>query len=203
MAKRDRRWCRGNFQHSWLVLSPHVRPINRLHLALGIMSYLSSPLWLFFMLLGTLQFWITSRFPIRTYDADVGLSSLLDIGGSQLAIILFSTTIFLLFLPKLLSLILILRSKKTALPFGGRLCATLSVLIEHLFSMLITPILMLFHSRFVLGVMAGQDVGWGPQRRGGENGIDWGEALEAYSVHTFIGLSWGLLAWNINHAFFW
>jgi membrane glycosyltransferase len=203
MAKRDRRWCRGNFQHSWLVLSPHVRPINRLHLALGIMSYLSSPLWLFFMLLGTLQFWIASRFPVHTYNADVGLSSLLDIGGSQLAILLFSTTIFLLFLPKLLSLLLILRSKKTARPFGGRLCVTLSVFIEHFFSMLITPILMLFHSRFVLGVLAGQEVGWGTQRRGGENGIDWGEALEAYSGHTLIGISWGLLAWKINPAFFW
>jgi len=203
MAKRDRRWCRGNFQHSWLVLSPHVRPINRLHLALGIMSYLSSPLWLFFMLLGTLQFWIASRFPVRTFDSDVGLSSFLDIGGNQLAIILFATTISLLFLPKLLALLLILRDRQAAQPFGGRLRATVSVLIEHLFSMLITPILMLFHSRFVLGVMAGQEVGWGPQRRGGEDGIDWGEAIEAYGGHTLVGILWGALAWHINPAFFW
>jgi membrane glycosyltransferase len=203
MAKRDRRWCRGNFQHSWLVLSPHVRPINRLHLALGIMSYLSSPLWLFFMLLGTLQFWLASRFPVRTFDSDVGLSSFLDIGGSQLAIILFATTISLLFLPKLLGLLLVLRDRQAARPFGGRLRATVSVLIEHLFSMLITPILMIFHSRFVLGVMAGQEVGWGPQRRGGENGADWGEAIEAYGGHTLVGILWGLLAWHINPAFFW
>jgi membrane glycosyltransferase len=203
MAKRDRRWCRGNFQHSWLVLSPHVRPINRLHLALGIMSYLSSPLWLFFMILGTMQFWTVSRFPVRTFDSDIGLSSFLDIGGNLLAIILFATTIFLLFLPKLLSLLLVLRSRETAEPFGGRLRATISVLIEHFFSMLITPILMLFHSRFVLGVMAGQEVGWGPQRRGGENGIDWGEALSAYGGHTLVGILWGLLAWKINPAFFW
>ncbi len=203
MAKRDRRWCRGNFQHSWLVLSPHVRPINRLHLALGIMSYLSSPLWLFFMIIGTLQFWIASRLTVRTFDYDVGLSSLLDIGGNQLAIILFSTTISLLFLPKLLSLLLILRTGQAARPFGGRLRATLSVLIEHLFSMLITPILMLFHSRFVLGVMAGQEVGWGTQRRGGDDGVEWGEAVEAHGGHTFIGLLWGLLAWHINPAFFW
>ncbi|MFA7256711.1 MAG: glucans biosynthesis glucosyltransferase MdoH [Kiritimatiellales bacterium] len=203
MAKRDRRWCRGNFQHSWLVLSPHVRPINRMHLALGIMSYLSSPLWLFFMIIGTMQFWIVSRYPVHTFDSDVGLSSLLDIGGNQLAITLFIIIISLLFLPKLLSLILILRRKETSHPFGGRLRATVSVVIEHLFSMLITPILMIFHSRFVLGVMAGQEVGWGPQRRGGKDGIDWGEALEAYGGHTLIGILWGLLAWKINPAFFW
>ncbi|MCC7300697.1 MAG: glucans biosynthesis glucosyltransferase MdoH [Verrucomicrobia bacterium] len=203
MAKRDRRWCRGNFQHSWLVLSPHVRPINRLHLALGIMSYLSSPLWLFFMIIGTLQFWIASRLTVRTFDFDVGLSRLLDVGGNQLAIILFSTTISLLFLPKLLSLLLVLRNKESALLFGGRLRATVSVIIEHFFSMLITPILMLFHSRFVLGVMAGQEVGWGTQRRGGENAADWGEAIEAHGGHTIIGILWGLLAWKINPAFFW
>jgi membrane glycosyltransferase len=203
MAKRDRRWCRGNFQHSWLVLSPHVRPINRLHLALGIMSYLSSPLWFCFMIIGTLQFWIASRYTILTYASDVGLSSLLDIGGNQLAAGLFAATIFLLFLPKLLSLCLILRSRQAARPFGGRLRATLSVLLEHLFSMLITPVLMLFHSRFVLGVLAGQEVGWGTQRRGGEDGIDWGEAIEAHWGHTLLGALWGLLAWWINPAFFW
>lgn len=203
MAKRDRRWCRGNFQHSWLMLSPHVRPVNRLHLLLGIMSYLSSPLWLFFMVIGTLQFGIASRLAVRTFDYDVGLSSFLDIGGNQLAIILFATTIFLLFLPKLLSLFLILRSSQEARPFGGRLRAAVSVLLEHLFSMLITPVLMLFHSRFVLGVMAGQEVGWGPQRRGGDDGIEWGEAIEAHGGHTVTGFLWGLLAWWINPAFFW
>ncbi|MFA6172793.1 MAG: glucans biosynthesis glucosyltransferase MdoH [Kiritimatiellales bacterium] len=203
MAKRDRRWCRGNFQHSWLMLSPHVRPINRLHLTLGIMSYLSSPLWLFFMLLGTLQFVIASRFTERTFDYDVGLSSFLDIGGNRLAVILFAATISLLFLPKMLGLALILLRKQTARPFGGRLRATVSVLIEHLFSMLITPVLMLFHSRFVLGVLAGQEVGWGSQRRGGDDGIEWGEAIEAHWGHVLIGSIWGVLAWWINPAFFW
>ncbi|MBM4152925.1 MAG: glucans biosynthesis glucosyltransferase MdoH, partial [Kiritimatiellaceae bacterium] len=203
MAKRDRRWCRGNFQHSWLVLSPHMRPINRLHLALGIMSYLSSPIWLLFMVIGTIQFWIASRFSVASFDSDVGLSSFLDIGGNQLAVILFVTTISLLFLPKFLSLLLILRSRQDAKPYGGKLRATISIVLEHGFSMLITPILMLFHSRFVLGVLAGQEVGWGTQRRGGDNGNDWGEAIDAHFGHTVIGCLWGLLAWKINPAFFW
>ena len=203
MAKRDRRWCRGNFQHSWLMLSPHVRPINRLHLALGIMSYLSSPLWLLFMILGTIQFRIASQFAVQTYASDVGLSALLDIGGSRLAVLLFAFTLFLLFLPKLLSLILVLGDRRSAAPFGGRLRAAVSVLLEHLFSMLITPTLMLFHSRFVLGVLAGQDVPWGTQRRGGENGISWSEAFQTYWGHTLTGIGWGALAWRANPAFFW
>jgi membrane glycosyltransferase len=185
------------------MLSPHVRPINRLHLFLGMMSYLSSPLWFLFMVLGTLQFWIASRLSVHTYADDIGISSFLDIGGNRLAILLFATTIFLLFLPKLLSLFLILRDRRTARLFGGRLRVTIGVFLEHFLSIFITPILMLFHSRFVLGVLAGQKVSWNPQRRGDRSGIHLREAVASYWAHTLIGISWGLLAGWINPAFFW
>jgi membrane glycosyltransferase len=203
MAKRDRRWCRGNFQHRWLVLSPNFFPVNRLHLLLGVMSYLSSPLWLLFMLFGTAQFIIASRFSVRNFDYDVGLSSFLDIGGNRLAITLFACALFMLFLPKLLSLLLILRDRRLARTFGGRLRATVSVFLEHFFSILTAPVLMLFHSRFVLGVFAGQDVPWTTQRRGGDDGIDWNEAIAAHSGQTLVGVMWSMLAWWISPAFFW
>ena len=53
-ADRDRRWCQGNLQHSRLVRPAGFYWLSRLHLLLGIMSYLASPLWLLFMLLGLL-----------------------------------------------------------------------------------------------------------------------------------------------------
>ena len=34
-AKRDRRWCQGNMQHSWLLFARGFRPVNRVHLFLG------------------------------------------------------------------------------------------------------------------------------------------------------------------------
>ncbi|MEM9970015.1 MAG: glucans biosynthesis glucosyltransferase MdoH, partial [Pseudomonadota bacterium] len=49
--RRDRRWCQGNLQHLRPLFSGAVHPISRIHLASGIQSYLSSPIWLTLMLL--------------------------------------------------------------------------------------------------------------------------------------------------------
>jgi membrane glycosyltransferase len=54
-AARDRRWCQGNLQHTRLLLTPGLHIVNRLHLSLGVMAYLSSPLWLLLLLLSTVE----------------------------------------------------------------------------------------------------------------------------------------------------
>ena len=54
-AKRDRRWCQGNMQHSWLLFARGFRPVSRLHLLMGIMGYVASPLWLLFLLLSSIN----------------------------------------------------------------------------------------------------------------------------------------------------
>ena len=50
-ARRDNRWCQGNMQHIRLVFSSGMPAISRLHLGMGAMSYLASPLWLVFLVL--------------------------------------------------------------------------------------------------------------------------------------------------------
>ena len=52
LAARDRRWCQGNLQHTRLLGTAGLHPLSRLHLFMGVMSYLSSPLWLLFLLAG-------------------------------------------------------------------------------------------------------------------------------------------------------
>lgn len=51
-AVRDRRWCQGNMQHMKVLVSKGLHPVSRVHFIIGIMSYLSSPLWLSFLLVG-------------------------------------------------------------------------------------------------------------------------------------------------------
>ncbi|WP_288365706.1 glucans biosynthesis glucosyltransferase MdoH [uncultured Marinobacter sp.] len=47
---RDRRWCRGNLQHLWLLVTMgKIRMAHRMALLTGIFSYLASPLWLVFL----------------------------------------------------------------------------------------------------------------------------------------------------------
>lgn len=203
MAQRDYRWCRGNFQHSWLMFSPHIHAINRLHLLLGIMSYLSSLFWLVFMILGTLQFWISSHLTQRTFASDIGFTSFLDIGGNRLAILLYSIIIIFLFFPKLLSLLLVLKSGEASRHFGGRWKAIFSAVLESMFSVLLAPILMLFHSRFVVSAMSRHGVEWKTQQRGGTEGIRWRDGFGIYWSHTLVGILWGTLAWWIHPPFFW
>ena len=56
-ATRDRRWCQGNLQHVKVLFVRDLHWVSRLHLAIGIMSYLTSPLWLLFLLLSAAQAW--------------------------------------------------------------------------------------------------------------------------------------------------
>ena len=51
-AIRDRRWCQGNMQHIKVLISKGLHPVSRVHFTIGIMSYLSSPIWLCFLLVG-------------------------------------------------------------------------------------------------------------------------------------------------------
>ena len=202
-AKRDRRWCRGNLQHSWLLMARGLHPVNRLHLFLGIMSYVSSPLWLFFILIGTFLCYMENRFPQSRFDADVGLSALLDnVGMVKLAFLLFVVTMGLLTVPKVLALILVLRDRFRRTGFGGFLPLTFSVIIEHLLSALLAPVHMLFNSKFVFQILMGREVGWGTQRRV-SGGVDWREVVLIYYSHTAAGIGLGWLAWWISPAFFW
>ena len=51
-ARRDQRWCQGNLQHLRIAVAPAWHPVSRWHFLSGAMSYLASPLWLMFLLIG-------------------------------------------------------------------------------------------------------------------------------------------------------
>ena len=52
VAIRDRRWAQGNLQHLKMIGARGLSFASRLHLGIGIMSYLSSPLWLLMLCIG-------------------------------------------------------------------------------------------------------------------------------------------------------
>ena len=52
VAVRDRRWAQGNLQHSKVIGAEGLAFTNRAHFFIGIMSYLSSPLWLMLLIVG-------------------------------------------------------------------------------------------------------------------------------------------------------
>jgi membrane glycosyltransferase len=203
-AKRDRRWSQGNLQHSWLLFARGFRPVSRLHLFFGIMAYIASPLWLLFLLLSTIDVFrlVTSgAAPAATLDFTVLGHSL----GVPEALILFTFTMLLLFLPKVLGVLVTLRDRELAAAFGGPVRLVASALLETVVSALVAPIHMLFNSKFVLFTLLGQGVAWVTQRRGveEEHDSDWREAILTHAGHTAFGLVWGISAYILAPPFFW
>jgi membrane glycosyltransferase len=179
-AKRDQRWCQGNLQHIRLIFSEGFRPISRLHLTMGVMSYLSSPLWLSFMALSALAMWLDG--------GQVSESpSWMTHAGT-----VFALSMGLLLLPKLWSLIALTKQPVRLREFGGWDNVVGSVLLETLLSILVSPIMMLFHTRFVLTTLAGEKVHWNAQNRE-EGRVDLAEAIVVYGPHMLLGLATTLI----------
>jgi membrane glycosyltransferase len=200
-AKRDRRWCQGNMQHAWLLTARGFRPANRFHLLLGVMGYVSSPLWLLFLLLCTIDVFaqVTSPRPAEPTTAWFGLT--LEI---PTALSLFALTMLMLFLPKLVSVIVTLGNPDEVERFGGKARLLASAISETLISALLAPINMIFNSKFVLFTLVGHGVSWVTQRRDAEaDGTDWREAIITHGGHTAFGLVWGVCSFIISPPFFW
>jgi membrane glycosyltransferase len=60
--------------------------------------------------------------------------------------------------------------------------------VETCFSALLAPVMMLFHTTFLIRILAGSAVGWPPQARG-DRGMDWRQALARHIGHVLFGLA--------------
>jgi len=182
-AARDRRWCQGNLQHVRLLGARGLHWVSRLHLVMGIIAYMASPLWLILLMAGALA-WSSQHFTpgSRPYDEVIGV---------------FAFTLALLAAPKLLALFLALRSRASRAGFGGAPRLIAGVVVETLASLLITPVMMLMQSVAVIDVIIGRDSGWKPQRRDGV-AISGKDAWLAHRGHVVLGLlgAAGALALN-------
>ena len=105
-------------------------------------------------------------------------------------------------LPKFLSLIDLAHDWPRRKQFGGLLNAFGGVVGETVFSTLHAPLLMLWHTRFVLTNLAGISVGWTTQKRAAD-GTDWLYAAQRHWGHTLIGVVWGWFMWRLDPALFW
>lgn len=199
-AKRDRRWCQGNLQHSRLLLAHGFKPLSRVHFAMGVMSYVASPLWLLFLIVaGFAAYLQSSERPVYFFG-----HNLLPVWPESYAVEMTTVllvTLAMLFLPKILALVLLAARPRLARRFGGLSRASLSVLIESLLSVLLAPVLMLFQSKFVLAILLRQNVGWPTQQRG-DRGTGLTEAIGAHAYQTLIGVATGLAAYHYVPSFF-
>jgi membrane glycosyltransferase len=202
-AVRDRRWTQGNLQHSRVLGSPGLHPLSRVHLVTGIVSYVSSPMWLTLLLLSSFLSAIEAAKKPEYFLP--GLQSLFphwpQIRTGEIAA-LFVITLVVLLVPKILGAILTVRDRQLRQQFGGaaRLCTSLFV--EQLFSVLLAPSMMLFHSVFVAQTLLGRSVSWNAQSRT-DRGVTLLEAFKRQWWHLALGLAWGAVMLRTAPQFFW
>jgi membrane glycosyltransferase len=198
--KRDRRWCQGNLMNVRLLLTRGLHPAHRVVFMTGVMAYLSAPLWFLFLLLSTAQLAVHALIEPQYFLEPYQLFPRWPEWRPEWAVALVAGTATLLFLPKLLSVLLI--GPKRTIRYGGPSKLVLSVLAEILASSLLAPIRMLFHTRFVAMALMGIPVRWkSPPREDAQT--SWGEALRRHGLHTAVGVAWAAGVYALNPSFLW
>ncbi|MDB5777338.1 MAG: mdoH [Herbaspirillum sp.] len=197
---RDRRWCLGNLMNFRLVLARGMHSVHRAVFATGVMAYISAPLWCLFLILSTLLLASHTLIDPQYFVAPKQLFPIWPEWHPEKALALFTATATLLFLPKILSAFLFV--VKGAGGFGGSLRLILSVLLEMIFSMLLAPVRMLFHTRFVIGAFLGWAAGWKSPPRA-DNQTGWGEAVRRHGWHTLLGIAWGSGVYWLSPSYVW
>jgi len=152
--QRDRRWCQGNLQNARLMAEPGIAGVHRTMFLTGAMSYLSAPLWLAFMTLGT-ALWLAGSPQVMGIHT---VSAAWDVVPAELAG-LWVWTLTMLFMPRLLGMAAVLIQGEQR-RYGGTFALVRSAALESLLAMLQSPVRMLAHSLFVLVALTGIKLDW-------------------------------------------
>ncbi|GGI54949.1 glucans biosynthesis glucosyltransferase MdoH [Oxalicibacterium solurbis] len=196
--KRDRRWCQGNLMNFRLFMARGMHSVHRAVFVTGVMAYLSAPLWFLFLILSTALLAQHTLTEPAYFTEPWQLFPTWPQWHPEKALALFSATATLLFLPKILSVLLV--CIQGAQQFGGRFRVVMSMLIEMLFSMMLAPVRMLFHTHFVVAAFMGWALRWkSPSREDSETTP--GEAFRYHGYQTLLGLAWGGAIFWLNPAF--
>jgi membrane glycosyltransferase len=195
MLTRDRRWCAGNLQHFWFLFARGIEMGSRLQIWIGLMGYLCSPLWLIFLLTGSFGAYFRMRFLTLSADPE-DLSAATSSGNGYLL----ALTLGLLFIPRVLG---ILTTLPKARQFGGVFRLLASALLENLVAMLMAPVLMMFHTFFVLMTIFGLQIKWNPQNRA-DTGLGFVHCLMLYGWLTCLGLiTYPIANFYLGHGALW
>ncbi len=201
IAVRDRRWCQGNLQHIAVLPSRGLHPISRLHLLMGVGSYVTAPLWLLFLITGILIS-LQARFILPEYfAADPTLFPIWPIVDPVRSKWVFIGTMGILLGPKLLAYVALLLNPTERRGCGGSVRALGSVLVETVLTGLIAPVAMLTQSGAVVSILMGRDGGWQPQRRD-DGSVPWGQTWRQYRGHTAAGLVLGIASYLVSPSLF-
>ncbi|WP_158092534.1 glucans biosynthesis glucosyltransferase MdoH [Gilliamella sp. A7] len=186
--KRDNRWCMGNLINLRLMFKSGITLTHRIMFLTSGMAYISSLLWLVFLIFSTLLLLVFNISEPQYFFQPNQFYPTWPRWDEQLAIQLLSTTMVLLFAPKLFSYAIII-ARTGAKDVGGIFKLTLSILIEMVWSMILAPIRMIFHSKFVVKAWLGSKIQWKSPSRS-DDALTWGESFYFCWPLSLLGIVW-------------
>lgn len=197
-------------QHIKVLISRGLHPVSRVHFLTGIMSYLSSPLWLLFLLAGLSMVLFREFIPPQYFGQTYSLFPNWPVFDKYGTIGLFVLSMAMLLVPKFLGLAAYLKGNAGKNGRTDGVCgyvrsawnAGKSLGLEIVVSTLMAPVMMLFQSKFVFDILRGKSVGWNAQNRGDE-GTSWQTAWQIHKWHTVLGAVTALVVWKYAHVLFW
>ena len=184
-AMRDRRWAQGNLQHSRVLFASGLHWVSRVHMAMGIMAYVSALFWLLFLVTALALTLQSIYIPPQYFSEGIPFFHF-PMQDSERSLELLLLTLGVLLLPKLFAYLLAIMDTRQRRGFGGALTLLAGVLIETVLSSLFAHIMMLLQSTAVADVFRGRDSGWKPQRRD-DGSLPTAEIMQFHSKHMVIG----------------
>lgn len=187
-AMRDRRWAQGNLQHSRVLFASGLHWCSRVHMAMGIMAYVSALVWFLFLVIA-LSLTLQSIYTLPQYFPDgFSLFPTWPMQDSARSLELLILTLGVLLLPKFFAYTLAIMDGKSRRGFGGPFILFGGLLVEIVLSSLFAHIMMLLQSAAVIDVFRGGDSGWKPQRRD-DGSLPFWEIMQFHSVHMILGIA--------------
>ena len=177
--------------------------LSRIHLVTGVLSYVTSPMWFAVLALSSIVVCVEAINGYQ-YFAPGSFTLFPSWPESRVGEIfsLLTITFGVLLMPKVLAAVLALKDRSLRRGFGGGRRLFVSLLVEQVFSMLLAPAMMVFHTTFVVTTLAGKPVSWSAQARG-DRGIGFTEALWRHKWHVLLGLVWGAVILWIAPRYIW
>ena len=186
--RRDLRWCEGNLQYLHLLTLKNLQPVSRAQLILAIAMFLGSPAWIALIFSCTLAIGVSVT-PSALVNPDY-FSALLVV------------TLIMWYLPKIAGALDVVLRNSESRRFGGRWRFCFSLMLELIFSLLMTPITWLNHTIFIIGLALGKKGGWTGQTRD-DHSVSIANALQQFWPHTLIGIGLASLLYFTHPATLW
>ena len=198
-AIRDRRWVQGNIQHLGLLKVKGLKTANRLHFLFGAFAYISSLILFCMLALGTADALIRATSVPEFFVSEYQLFPSWQVARQDMMMVTMWGTAALLFLPKVLGIVLALIKRSDE--FGGAWSLLKGAAAELLMAVLIAPLMMFYHSYFVISVFVGHSVKWEAQEREGRK-VPWKVAIKHTQIMSCLAVAWGVTTFYFTPSLF-